>query len=118
MKIVRLGPREVEITVAQGDDWNVPIVAFVGDDVVGNEIDLTDVTFIAQIRRGLTDEDEIVLTVDVTSAADGLIWLRLPKEDTDDKEGCYHFGLRADHPTTGRKTWLTGPWIVERVIAR
>jgi len=120
VRVVYLASGEVEVHVTQGDSWNVPIIAYVGTAEDGNEVTSlsTFTSFTAQIRRSVGSTDALVLEVSRADQDDGILRLKPGAIDTDECEGCYRWGLRAVHPTTGARHWLTGPWIVDRAVVR
>lgn len=116
MASIKLIPGKLAISMVRGDDFAEEFTIQEGDPLA--PVDVSARTYTAQVRT--TTEATAVtatFTVDMTSAATGVIILRLADTVTDDLLGAYVWDLQQDSAGVIR-TILSGPFVVLPDVTR
>jgi hypothetical protein len=108
---VDLTPAVLDLKLYAGDETAVVVTAL--DHVTKTPVDLSDRTWAAQWRRKRSSPTAVVLAVDDSGAANGVIVVHFPGDLA--PQGCWD--LEGDH-AGGKDTILTGEVSVEPDVTR
>lgn len=115
MATVKILPAKLSYKIMRGDDFADQVTIKEGDPSAA--VDVSGRTFTAQVRS--TPDGAVIasMTIDMTSAAAGVVGYSLADTTTDDLSGSYVWDFQQD---TGGviRTLMGGAFVVEKDVTR